>query len=88
MDDVAEAAFQQHELQTGRGPRYFTVKRVFQIVAFSLAATGRAWQPLSITSAVLLTSLGIVAAASIGCFFAPATLVAVVGAFIPTRVPT
>ena len=50
-----------------------------------ILATGKLWQPLSIVSAVLLGIFSIIGSLSIGWYFLPATLVAIVAACIPTR---
>ncbi|MEZ3160983.1 hypothetical protein AB1K54_10625 [Microbacterium sp. BWT-B31] len=50
-----------------------------------ILATGRAWQPLSIVSAVLLGIFAVVGSLSIGWYFLPATLVAIIAACLPTR---
>lgn len=143
---VAEAAFQEYQQQTGVDARwdYWTARRVVQIVAtaFALAAaflaafgpayssvtetvdeagqtttqatsatlvevngawvlivlavpvllaamplgaTGRWWQPLSIASAVLLIIVVVVGSLSIGWFYIPAMIAAIVAVFLPTR---
>lgn len=50
-----------------------------------LPASGRAWQPLSILSAVLLAGWCILGALSIGWFFVPALAAAVVAVCLPMR---
>lgn len=50
-----------------------------------ILATGNAWQPLSIVSAVLLGIFTVIGSLSIGWYFLPATLVAIIAACLPTR---
>ncbi|MDM4764400.1 hypothetical protein QT381_15475 [Galbitalea sp. SE-J8] len=53
------------------------------LAALPLSATGRAWQPLSIVSAVLLSIFALVGSLSIGWYFVPATIAAIVAVFLP-----
>lgn len=55
------------------------------ITALPLPATGRAWQPLSITSASLLTAFAVLGSLSIGWYFLPSAITAVVGACLPSQ---
>jgi hypothetical protein len=50
-----------------------------------LFARGRAWQPLSITAAILLGFAAFLGILSIGIFFVPAMIVEVAAAFLPTH---
>ena len=58
------------------------------ITLLPLPARGRAWQPLSIISATLLTLFTILGSLSIGFYFLPAMIASIVAAFLPTRPPT
>lgn len=55
------------------------------MVILPLPATGRAWQPLSIVSTILLTTFAAISAASIGLYFLPAVLAAIAAAVLPGR---
>lgn len=55
------------------------------LAALPLSARGRAWQPLSITSAALLSACVVLGMVSIGLFFLPAAVVAIVGACLSPR---
>lgn len=68
------------------GVWYLAVLAIPVIAAvLPLPAIGRAWQPLSIVSAVLLAAFSFVGSLSIGWYFLPAAIVAIVAACFPTR---
>ncbi len=56
--------------------------------ALPLAARGRAWQPLSVASVVVLAVFVVLGSASIGWFFVPALVLAVIALFQPASEPT
>jgi len=55
--------------------------------ALPLAARGRAWQPLSVASAVVLAVFVALGSASIGWFFVPALVLAAIALFQPASEP-
>lgn len=57
----------------------------FVAAAAPLLAIGRAWQPVSIGSALLLLVCTIITAVTIGVFIVPATIAAVIATFLPPR---
>lgn len=68
------------------GPRILLVVAIpVALAALPLFARGRAWRPLSIASALMLTLFAVIGSLSVGWYFLPAMLVAIVAAFIPDR---
>ncbi len=56
--------------------------------ASPLAARGRAWQPLSVASVMVVAIFVVLGSASIGWFFVPALVLAVIALFQPASKPT
>jgi uncharacterized membrane protein len=86
--------------QSSDGPDSIATPTVLEVmgpVAFLLAAVpiasallplfakGKAWQQLSIASAAILTLYTVIGALSLGFFFFPATVFALVAVFLPTH---
>lgn len=68
------------------GPSVLAVLTIPNLFAIApLLARGRALQPVSIASAVLLAGFGVVSAATLGLYFVPAILGAIVAVFLPPR---
>lgn len=55
------------------------------IAAVPLLLRGRTWQPGTITSALLLVGFAIVSGLTIGFYFVPAAILALVATFLPPR---
>lgn len=55
------------------------------LAAIPLLLRGRAWQPASITVAILIAAFGILGALSIGFYYLPAVIVSIVAAIVPAR---
>lgn len=68
------------------GPSVLAVLAIPNLFAIApLLARDRALQPVSIASAVLLAGFGVVSAATLGLYFVPAILGAIVAVFLPPR---
>lgn len=68
------------------GPWILALLAIPNVVAIApLLARGRAWQPISIVSTLLLTGFGVASMLSLGMYFLPAILASIVAVFLPTR---
>lgn len=59
----------------------------FVIASLPLLLKGRAWQVVSVVSAVLLVVFGLLSSWSIGFYYLPAAAISLIAVFLPTRRP-
>ena len=86
MDSEGNESVSFETILISVGSWFLAVIAVPNIIAVApLLARGRAWQPVSIGSTVLLVGFAVIGALSVGFYFIPAILSSLISVFLPTR---
>ena len=86
MDSEGNESVSFETILISVGSWFLAVIAVPNIIAVApLLARGRAWQPVSIGSTVLLVGFAVIGALSVGFYFIPAILSSLIFVFLPTR---